>query len=129
MTRFGAFVLKTAALLSFCGGPLLVTDELKPRLGTGWAMALTFAPIAAMIFGAFPLGVDAEDEPDRLDRACVWAGLGGVVVLLGMDAYAVWKLSVSPARADLGLMTVGLCVGLLSSVWYVVLARRFLRRK
>lgn len=129
MSRFGAFVLKAAALLSFCGGPLLIADELKPRVGAGWApLALTFWPIVLMIFGAFPLGVDSEEEPDRMDSISVWAGLLGVVVLLVMDAYAMWRLSVIPPRADLGLMTVGILVGVLSSIWYVALARRFLRR-
>lgn len=129
MSRFWKFVLQVSALLAYCGGPLLIADELKPRVGKGWAFALTFIPILLLIFGAFPLlRSDPDEEDDRFDAVSVRGGQIGIVLLLASNVYAVWALAQGRERADSGLVAFGIVVGIGVSIGYAVRARRYFAR-
>jgi hypothetical protein len=127
---FGTFVLKTAALLSACGGPILIHGELKAAMGSKLAFAVIFAPIVAIIFGAFSLK-DVQSEPaSRFDVVAIYSGLAGVCVLMAMDAYGAFRLVfVEPERADAGLIVVGIAVGIVAAVLYVRRVRAFVRER
>ena len=79
--------LKIAALFSFCGGPLLVSERLKPHFGSQIAFLVTFVPVGLMLFGALFL---EDDIGDRVARVAVWSGRQALYVVVAMHAYAVW---------------------------------------
>jgi hypothetical protein len=114
--------LKIAALFAFCGGPLLVSDQLKPRFGTPAAFLVTIAPVIVMLFGAFFL----EDDPeDRIARAAVWWGRQGLHVVLAMDAYAIWRFAHGLHVSEQWLYDAGIVVGLIWSAVYLRAGRRW----
>jgi len=61
-------LIKIGALISYCGGPLILSDSLKPRIGTPLAFGATFAPIALLLFGIMALADSAWTGP-RAERA------------------------------------------------------------
>jgi hypothetical protein len=122
----GQLLIKLAALLSFCGGPLLVAELLEPALGGPGSFAVAFAPLAVVLYGALFL---EDPSPARLDLAIVRVGLCGVPPVMGMNVYAVWHLATHPARPDRGLIVLGVVVGTLAAVFYTGLALRLLHRQ
>ena len=56
-------LIKIGALISYCGGPLILSDLLKPRLGAPLAFGVTFAPIALWLFGSMALAESAWEGP------------------------------------------------------------------
>jgi len=118
-------LFKLALLLSFCGGPMLIADLLKPMIGQLEAFAITFAPLAVTGFCALYL---EDDEPGNWGREAALAGLVGVAIVAMMNAFAVWQLATGPERADGSLNAFGIVVGIVSSAVYVYLARRRLKQ-
>lgn len=55
MKLFQSGLLHIVALLSYCGGPLLVADLMKPHTGMPLAFVVTFLPVLLMLFGIFAL--------------------------------------------------------------------------
>jgi hypothetical protein len=114
--------LKIAALFSFCGGPLLVSDQIKPRFGTHVAFLVTIAPVLVMLFGALFLEDDVED---RIARAAVWLGRQGLYVVLAMHAYAIWWFVHGLHVSEKWLYYAGIVVGLIWSTVYLRAGRRW----
>lgn len=122
----GQLLVKLTALLSFCGGPLLVAELLEPALGGPGSFVAAFAPLAVVLYGALFL---EDPSPARLDLAIVRAGLCGVPPVMGMNVYAVWHLAAHPARPDQALIALGVVVGTLAAALYTALALRLLHRQ
>jgi hypothetical protein len=118
-------VIKIAALLSYCGGPLILADVLKPHLGVPVAFGVTFLPIVLMILAAPSL----EGRSWRWDGLFVRPGIYGAWMSLAMHAYGGWILATAAVRSlDFGLYVVGLIVGIPIAIWYVISANRWLSR-
>ena len=126
MSELNIALLKIAALFSYCGGPLLVSGLLKPRLGTQGAFLVTIAPVLVMFFGAFFL---EDDVDDRIARAAVWSGRQGLYLLLAMDAYAVWSFAHGLRLSEPWLYYTGIVVGLIGSVLYLRAGRRWVEAR
>jgi hypothetical protein len=118
-------VLKLAALFSFCGGPLFLSDVLDIKHRSLAYFAIPFAPIALLLFGALAL---RSEETDAFGRWSIEGGLVGAALLTAMNVYAGVELIGSPPRPDGGLMAVGIATGLCTAVAYVVTAIPFLQR-
>jgi hypothetical protein len=120
--ELGLGVLKIAALLSYCGGPLFIADILKPRLNMGLAFSMTFLPILLMLLGAFCLG-DPTHGPwsSRLVRG----GRLGLFIVLGMNLYAIGRFVDGVRVPDQSLHYIGIAVGVAWSVAYLRAARRW----
>jgi drug/metabolite transporter (DMT)-like permease len=116
-----AFV-KIAALFSFCGGPLLVSAQLKPRFGAHVAFLVTIAPVLVMAIGTLFLEDDVED---RIARAAVWCGRQGLYVVLAMHAYAIWWFAHGFHVSEQWLYYTGIVVGLIWSTVYLRAGRRW----
>ena len=116
-------VLRIAALLSYCGGPLYVADALSPGPGVRpMVFILTFLPVGLMVLGAFCL----DDDPrSRWSAAAVWAGRQGLYVALGMHVYALWRFWNGARSADQVLHYVGIAIGVAWSVVYLQAAHRW----
>jgi hypothetical protein len=116
--------IKLLALASFLGGPLYLSDLLKPEWGQQLAFVIAFAPVALVTFGALSLS-DAPSE--RFSRIVVSAGLVGAALVEIEHAFAGWQLwiagAVHPNRA---LISFGIAVGLPTAAFYARFARRFL---
>jgi hypothetical protein len=115
-------LVKIAALFSYCGGPLLVSDLLKPRFGTQVAFPVTIAPVLLMVLGALFLDDDVED---RLARAAVWWGRQGLYVALAMHVYAIWRFALGLHVSEQWLYYAGIIVGLIWSTVYLRAGRRW----
>ena len=113
--------LKLAALFSFCGGPLFVSDLLKPRVGTPAAFWITFAPVGLMLVGAMHLGYLPGD---RWAAAAVSLGRQGVYVVLGMHAYTLARFASGTRVAEPWLYLLGIGVGVIWSLAYLRAARQ-----
>jgi len=116
-----AFV-KIAALFSFCGGPLLVSGQLKPRFGTHVAFSVTIAPVVVMVIGTLFLEDDVED---RIPRAAVWWGRQGLYVALAMHGCAIWWFAHGLHVSETWLYYTGIVVGLIWSTVYLRASRRW----
>ena len=143
MTLFQQSLSKIGALFSYCGGPLIVCDLLKPRLGTFLAFVVPFVPIVLMIFGAEALfdpspprqriapGPFNRDEFES-DTGVRWGilfvrlGLIGALLTLMMQGYGTWFLATTPPRPDHNLYVLGIAVGIPLAVAYVYAAKRWL---
>ena len=120
------WLIKTAALWSYCGGPLILVGVLKPRLGIAVAFGITFLPIVLMILGAPYL---AEDRTLRWEGWSVRPGLYGAWMSLTMHAYGAWILATATTRSlDFRLYVSGLAVGIPVAGWYAISATRWLNR-
>ena len=116
-------LLKLAALFSYCGGPLFIADELKPRFDGGLAgFWLTFPPVGVMILGALSLG---DSHSSGWARAMVWAGKVGLFLALGMHGYAIWCFAHGEHPFNQSLHTFGIVVGVVWSFAYLIEARRW----
>lgn len=130
-------IVKIGALISYCGGPLILSDSLKPRIGVPLAFGVTFAPIALLLFGIMALA-DSPWTGPRAERAdpeapshgilMVRLGVVGAVLTLLMHGYGAWTLATTTARADSGLNLVGLVVGVPMAGGFLYLARKRLIR-
>lgn len=124
MKELSTAFLKIAALFSFCGGPLLVSDQLKPHFGTHVAFLVTVTPVLAMLLGALFLEDLVED---RIARAAVWWGRQGLYVVLTMHAYAIWRFAHGLHVSEQWLYYAGIGVGLIWSIVYLRASRRWVR--
>lgn len=115
-------LLKLGALFSFCGGPLVVADSLKAYVHKDIAFAISFAPSVALIFGVYSLW---EARPDRWDDAMVISGAAGAATLAGMNVFAIVDLVGGSVRADEGLITLGIGVGLVFAAFYAYASHKF----
>ena len=114
-------LLKIAALLSYCGGPLFIADVLKPRHSLV-VFLMTFLPVGIMVVSAFFL---YDDTRDRFSFGCVWAGRQSLYIVLGMHVYALWCFVGGVRVPDQSLHYVGIAVGMAWSVAYLRAARRW----
>lgn len=138
MGQFRYLLVKLGALFSFCGGPLILCEMLKPRIGTTMAFVVTFAPILFMIFSADSLFEGPWRPPatpgSQPKKGVQWGivfmhfALAGALVTLLMHAYGAWILASPPPRPDRGLNLFGLVVGIPIAVAYIYFARRWLER-
>ena len=117
-------LLKLGALLSFCGGPLVLADSLKIHLDKNVAFAIAFLPTAALIFGVYSLWRAIHD---RWDNLMVLFGTVGAAALIMMNAFAIWELATGPERADGGLIKVGIAVGIVFVLFYAYASHKFFR--
>ena len=101
---WGRLVLKVGALLAFCGGPLRLSDTLKPVLGKDPAFAVAFAPIVLVLLGTFAL---AEEEPGWFARGLQLLGALGALAVAALGLWAWVGVAQGPARADDGLVLLG----------------------
>jgi hypothetical protein len=122
MGEFRIAFLKIAALFSFCGGPLLVSDRLKPHFGPQVAFLVTFVPVGLMFFGALFL---EEDIGDRLARVAVWLGRQALYVVVAMHVYAVWRFANGLRVSEQYLYYIGIGVGFVWAMLYLYTARRW----
>ena len=119
------FVIKIGGLLSACGGPVLVMDRLKGRIGMLPAFWIGFLPIGLMIVGAFEL---TAIPGDRWARRAVELGLVGAYVMLGMQLYGIWLILGGFRSPALPLYYTGIAVGLVSAMAYQWAAARLFAR-
>jgi hypothetical protein len=112
---------KLAALFSFCGGPLYVSDLLKPQLGSLPAFLITFVPVGLMLMGSFFL----DDVRSRLSMVFVQGGRLGLYLALGMHLYALWRFAQGARVAEIWLYYFGIAVGALWSFFYLRAAHRW----
>lgn len=118
-------VVKVAALMGACGGPLFIFDTFKQSHDRAILGPLTFAPIALMIFGAYSL---IPPSPDKWDRAMLVVGALGAALLLATNCFAGYHLVSGTTYYNTGLVTVGIVIGTSSSLIYLALAGIRLRR-
>lgn len=116
-------VLKIAALLSYCGGPLFIANGLRPHMNVGVAFVMTFLPVGLMVLGALCLG----DTRNRWSFAAVWSGRRGLYIVLGMHVYALWCFVNGVRVHDPFLHYTGIAVGVAWSVVYLRASRAWLR--
>lgn len=109
-------LLKIAALLSFCGGPLYVTDLLEPTLGNPQAFAVGFVPVALMLFGTFSL---AEDVLSGFPKLLVRLGAASALVLVAESVFASWRILAGETRADAVLILLGCIVSFITASFYL----------
>jgi len=125
-TVFSQILIKVGALFSFCGGPLILCEMLKPRVGTNVAFGVCFLPIALMIFGALCL-----DDPGvgGTKILLVRLGLIGSLMALAMHGYGAFILAAATARRpDHALYVIGLFIGIPTSIGFAYLAKQWLDR-
>lgn len=142
MTLFQQWVIKAGALFSYCGGPLIVCDLLKPRLGGFLAFGVPFAPILLMVLGAESLlprrqrvapGPPGRDESGsdhgaELRIRLVRLGLIGALLTLMMHVWGAWFLATTAPRPNQNLYVFGIVVGIPLAGVYAYSARRWLNR-
>jgi hypothetical protein len=121
----GVLVLKLAALFSFCGGPLFLSDVLDIKHRSLLYFAIPIAPVVLLVFGALAL---QSEETDTFGRLSIEGGLVGAALLTAMNLWAAFELFGALPRPDGGLMTFGIAVGLCTAIVYTVTAMPFLRR-
>jgi hypothetical protein len=141
-------LVKLGALLSFCGGPLILLEVMKPHLGTEASFGVAFLPIVLMIVGSPSLrredllpeslgkrGMDGTAKIPGFERPWLWEirfvrlGFCGALIALVMHLYGAWILATTTVlKADRGLCVVGLTVGIPVAVGYAYSASRWLKR-
>ena len=118
-------LMTLGGLWSGCGGPLLVIDLLKGRLGVLTALLIGLLPIGLMMMGALHL----ESGPgDRLGRRFVELGRVSMYVMVGMQLYGIWLILRGLQSPALPLYCTGIAVGLVSAWAYQVAATRWIAR-
>jgi hypothetical protein len=118
-------LLKLAALFSFCGGPLVLADSLKVHIDKDLAFVIAFLPSAALIFGVYSLW--RATVRDLWDTAMVLIGALGAIALISMNVFAILELAKGPARADAGLIELGIAVGTVLVAFYGYASTKFFR--
>lgn len=116
---------KLSSLEILFGGPLLVSDAMRPVIGKWPAILLCgVLPIVCFYIGTSNLA-EADDFPPK--RAFLRVGLLGAFMVAPMNAYAIQRLILGgPKPGSLTVFSVVLCAIVL--VTYVVLATRELRK-
>ena len=125
-SRLPFLAFKIITLLSFCGGPLLTSDLLKPVFGVHLSFLLGMGPVAMMAFGVLTIKDDEENETIRRGSMLVGA-LGAVGVLL-LNAFAIFYLALGQARPDQTLIGFGILVGLCTGLAYLRICWKTLER-
>lgn len=123
---FFDLVAKLATAEILFGGPMLVSDAMRPVVGK-WLAIVLFGvlPIVFFYIGASNLS-EADDFPPK--RAFLRVGLLGALMVAPMNAYAIQRLvQEGPKPGALTIFAVVLCPIVL--VTYVVLATRELRKR
>lgn len=120
-----AFAL--AFILSFFGGPLFVTDLLKPSLGGQVAFWVASGPL--MIAGAGAFGFLEGTAPaswvgqrSQWNSYTVPAGVAGMLLVALMNAFALWHLAAGSGHPNPSLILFGSIAGMLLAAVYVFLA-------
>jgi hypothetical protein len=117
-------IAKIAALEMLLGGPLLVSDDLRPLIGKAAAIVVVVLPIVLFYIGAEALA-DSEGEPTR--ETPLRLGLIGAWLVAPMNLYAINRLLQGEIR--FGATTpVGILICTIVLAAYFYLARRRLRR-
>jgi hypothetical protein len=124
--QFIDLLIKIAALLSICGGPLVVMDTLRPLIGRAAALIVVCAPSALIYLGAISL---RDPDTNRWRNTFVWIGVVGVSILSLMNAYAVWYLVAGRFHPNRGLVIFGIVVGIVTAAVFAYFANRVLRRR
>lgn len=121
----GLLAVKLAALFSFCGGPLYLSDVLDIKHSGVVYFAIPISPIVLLLFGALAL---RDEDIDRLGRLSIEGGLVGAALLTAVNIYAALELFGAPPRPDGGLIAFGMAVGWCTAFVYTVMAVPYLRR-
>ncbi len=121
MSRFRVLVIKLSALGAFIGGPLFVADLLKPSLGQKLAFAIAFAPIGVATLAILWV---LDEAPTPAVRALAIVGGAGCLGLLGMDAFALWRLWTGTYHPNAQMIQFGCACALVVTPLYFVQARR-----
>jgi len=114
--------LKIAALWSYCGGPLFISNVLKHRLNMAAAFWITFLPVGLMVLGALCL----DFTRNRWSFAAVRAGRLGLCIVLSMHAYAIWCFANGVRVPDQALHYLGIAIGVAWSAVYLRASRRWM---
>ena len=117
-----SLIFKLAFVFSSCGGPLFVTDWLKPTLGQTWAVAVALAPVAVAGFCMLSLS-----ERDPWGKVAAGVGALGVAVVVLMNLFTAWHLAGGTVHPDRGLIILGIVVGTVGAVVCAMLTYRRLR--
>ena len=118
--------LRLAALLSFLGGPMFLSDLLRAPLGQLAAFVVAFAPVGLLVFG----GLAFRDDPsETMTRVSLRSGLVGAALLTAENAFAAFAMSTGERHANERMITFGIVVGTLAAGFYVRQALRLLRRR
>lgn len=120
------FAVRIAALFSYCGGPLFVSELLKPRVGAWPAFLITFLPIGFVVLGTFFMDDDLHDSWLELP---VRAGLLSLYIVLGMHLYALVAFASGVRVREPVLYYIGIAFGVAWAVFYLRAYRRWIRRK
>jgi len=118
--RLGA--IKLAALLSFCGGPMLAHELTKPHAHPFLAFLLAFLPVGLMAWGAVSLEAGDFTRPERIYVAL---GVLGAVATFFLNVFGAWHLLGHPRAPDDTLYALGILVGSVSTWLYLFVARRW----
>ena len=128
-------LIQMAALISFFGGPLILANLLKARTGMLVAVLVTILPMVLLILGIGSLidrmpnqGRRTLHGADRQGVLMVRLGVFGALVTLLMHGLGIWILMASTAGEDDRLNVLGIIVGVLLAVWFVLSARDWLSR-
>ncbi len=118
-------VIRLLALLSSVGGPLYLYDLLASGPRDYRIFAFCFAPIALMILGSLSFG---DPPANRLARFFVRLGLFGAIALALMNVFTIYFLINGERHPNQVMITIGIAVGVFTSILYGMLARAFLDR-
>ena len=118
--RFAA--MKLAALLSFCGGPMLAHELTRPHEHPFLAFLLAFLPVGLMAWGAVSLELA---DFTKLERLYMALGVLGSVATLLLNLFAAWYLLGHPQTPDYKLYALGIVIGFVSTSLYLFVARRW----
>jgi len=115
------FCLRIGILFGFCGGALLISDQLKPIYGLWPVFIVLFAPFLMVMVGIFVL---SESSLTPRGRVMVQIGFVGIAVIFAFNAYALWFFARGGQHLSRGLILIGIVVGTLGSLAYATVARR-----
>jgi hypothetical protein len=119
-------LLRVTAILSFCGGPLHLSELLRVSLGQLPAFLVAFAPVALLLVGALAF----RDRPsEKMARLSIRGGLLGSALLVAENAFAAWRLSRGEPHPHQGIITFGIFVGTVGCGLYARQALRWLRER
>lgn len=121
-----SLVVKLFCLFSFTGGPLYLTDLLKPHLGDLSAFIIAFTPVALLGIGALSVH---DDDGDWLSSIAVMGGLLGGAALTAENSLAIWNFMAGVHHPNQVMISLGIAMGIVGVVAYSHLALSFLRRQ
>lgn len=112
--------LKLFALLTFCGGPLYVSEVVKPHVGQTSAFVIGIAPVLVL---AFVVLMVVEERPLRHSPLLVWGGWLSLGAILIESAVATFQVVAREVPKDTGLILFGSAVSVVTAVIYQRLTR------